>query len=253
MSRIDEDRQLARADRFHIQTPDGLREIDVYSEEGFRVLGALWARSGWHRRISYEVTWMGVPIIQLPEDVLMMQELICKIRPDVIIETGTAHGGAALFYASVLQLLGKGRVISIDVDIRKYNRLAIQAHPMSKRVVLIEGSSIDENVLAQVRNQVAPDETVLVALDSDHTYGHVRNELDQYSRLVTRGSYVVVFDGVLDSLSTAPGLKPGWKSKTPADAIRDFLAEHQEFAVDRYYNRLGVTYCPDGFLRREDV
>jgi cephalosporin hydroxylase len=238
-------------DAFQIHTPDGTREIKIYSEEGFRLLSNLWTRSGWQRKFSYEVTWLGIPIIQLPEDILMMQELIYKVRPDVIVETGTAHGGTAVFYASMLELLGKGHVISIDIEIRKYNRLAIQAHPMSKRITLIEGSSTDDDVLAQVHQLIRPQDAVLVALDSNHTYAHVHEEMEKYSELVTPGSYMVVFDGVMEILTDAPNGSPLWTTDSPAAAIRDFLAEHGEFQVDPCYNRLEVTYCPGGFLRRK--
>ncbi len=239
-------------DTFQVQLDDGTHDIDVYSDEGFRVLSELWTRSGWHRRVSYEGTWLGIPIIQLPEDILMMQELIFKLRPDVIVETGTAHGGTAVLYASMLELLGKGSVVSIDVEIRKYNRLAIQAHPMSKRISLIDGTSLDSSVVNDVRGRIDPGDSVLVSLDSNHTQAHVRQELELYSALVTPGSYVVVFDTVLETLRNAPDFKPEWNAGTPAAAVTEFLADHEEFEVDPYYNRLGVTYCLDGFLRRKD-
>lgn len=236
--------------KFHVQASDGMREIDIYSEEGFQILANLWTRSNWQRKLSYEVTWLGIPIIQLPEDILMMQELIYKVRPDVIVETGTAHGGTAIFYASMLELLGKGHVISIDIEIRKYNRLAIQAHPMSKRITLVEGDSVDDDVVAQVRQRIQPHDTVLVALDSNHTYGHVRQELEKYGPMVTPGSYLVVFDSIMEMLADAPNGKAGWATDNPAAAVRDFLAQHPEFEVDPYYNRLQVTYCVGGFLKR---
>lgn len=238
-------------DTLIVETDDRSRKIDIYSEEGFKLLTELWVKSAWQHKISYELTWLGIPIIQLPEDILMMQELIYKIRPDVIVEIGTAHGGTAIFYASMLELLGKGYVISIDIDIRQYNRLAMQAHPMSKRLTLIEGSSIEDNVLAQVRQLIHPQDAVLVALDSNHTYAHVCQELEKYSPLVTPGSYLVVFDGVMEMLADVPNGKPGWATDNPAAAMRDFLTKHPEFEVDCYYNRLGVTYCPSGFLWRK--
>jgi cephalosporin hydroxylase len=238
-------------DALMLETDEGSRKIDIYSEEGFGLLAELWVKSSWQYKISYELTWLGVPIIQLPEDILMMQELIYKVRPDIIVETGTAHGGSAVFYASMLELLGKGQVISIDVEIRKHNRLAIQSHPMSKRITLIEGSSTDEDVLAQVRQLIRSQDAVLVALDSNHTYAHVQEEMEKYSKLVTPESYMVVFDGVMEILTDAPSGSPAWATDSPAAALRDFLAKHEEFEVDPYYNRLGVTYCPDGFLRRK--
>ena len=234
-----------------VETPEGLRDVDLYSEEGFEILSDLWVRSGWQQRLSYRLTWMGVPIIQLPEDMVMMQEVIYKVRPDVVVETGTAHGGTALFYATMLELLGRGRVISIDVEIRQYNRLAIQAHPMSKRITLVEGNSIADPVVQKVREMIRPDETVLVALDSNHSHAHVRSELESYAPLVTPGSYAVVFDGVMERLTDAPSGKPEWASDNPARAIRDFLQTHPEFEVDPYPNRLLATYCPGGFLHRK--
>src|SRR5664279_4923652 len=137
---------------------DEEREIDIYSPEGFDVLANLWTRSGWQRRLSYEVSWLGIPIIQLPEDILVVQELVWKNRPDVIVESGVAHGGALILYASLLELLGRGRVIGVDIEIRKYNRLAIQSHPTSTRINLLEGSSTDPDTLAKVRRLIQPNE-----------------------------------------------------------------------------------------------
>lgn len=233
-----------------VQTPRGTVEVDIYTDLGFRVLSDLWTRSGWQRKLSYELTWLGIPIIQMPEDIMIMQELVHKVRPDVILETGTAHGGTAVFFASILELVGSGRLISIDVEIRTYNRLAIRAHPMSKRINLIEGSSTDDRVAKKVRDLIHPDETVLVVLDSNHTRDHVRKELENYSSLVTPGSFIVVFDGVMEMLTDAPNGKAAWESDNPAAAARDFLADHPEFEVDPYYNRLTVSYAPNGFLRR---
>lgn len=248
---MSEDRLRSLGNKIQVKLPDGIAEIDIYTEEGCQILSNLWTRSGWQRKISYELTWLGIPIIQLPEDILMMQELIYKVRPDTIIETGTAHGGTAIFYASILDLLGKGQVISIDIEIRKYNSLAIQSHPMSRRISLIEGSSTDETVVDRVRGMIGPSDKVLVALDSNHTYAHVRRELEKYGPLVTPGSYIVVFDGVMEMVSDAPNGSPEWATDNPTSAIRDFLAEHDEFEVDPYYNRMGVTYCQGGFLRRK--
>jgi cephalosporin hydroxylase len=234
-----------------VEGPEGQRDIDLYSAEGFELLSRLWVRSGWQQRLSYRLTWMGIPIIQLPEDLLMMQELIYKMRPQVIVETGTAHGGTAIFYASMLALLGQGRVISVDVEIRHYNRLAIHAHPLSERITLIEGSSVSDAVVADVRQMIRPREVVLVALDSNHSYAHVRAELEAYAPLVTPGSYLVVFDGIMDSVADAPNGRPEWTTDNPGRAVEDFLSHHPEFEIDRYYNRLLVTYCPAGFLRRK--
>lgn len=233
-----------------ISTPEGSKEVDIYSPEGYRLLTELWVKSAWQHRISYELTWLGIPIIQLPEDILMMQELVHKVRPDVIVETGVAHGGSAVLYASILELLRKGRVLSIDVEIRKYSRLAIQSHPLSSRITLLEGSSTDPAVLRHVREAVRPTEVVMVVLDSNHTYKHVREEMELYAPLVTPNSYLVVFDGVMEQLADVPAGSSEWIRDNPAAAMRDFLAVHPEFQIDGYYNRLGVTYCPSGFLKR---
>ncbi len=226
------------------------RELDAYSEEGFRVLSNLWMRSGWQAKYTYELAWLGIPVIQMPEDVLMMQEVIWKVRPDVIVECGVAHGGALVLYASVLELLGKGHVVGVDVEIRKYNRLAIESHPLSHRITLIEGDSVAEETLNEVRTHIRPGDTVLVALDSLHTRAHVQAELERYAPLVTPDSYVVVFDGVMRAVADAPNAGRGWEGDNPLEAVQKFLLENEEFEVDPLYGRLGVTYCPGGFLRR---
>lgn len=236
-----------------VRTSDGEREIDAYSEEGFRVLSELWTRSGWQQKFSYELTWLGIPIIQLPEDILIMQELLWKTRPDVVVECGVAHGGALVLYASILELIGKGRVVGVDVEIRKYNRLAIESHALGHRITLIEGDSLAAETVAAVSDLIRPGDKVLVALDSLHTRAHVAAELERYAPLVTPSSYVVVFDGVMPLVADAPNAGPDWDVDNPLEAVRDFLRTHDEFEIDPLYNRLGVTYCPSGFLRRRSA
>jgi cephalosporin hydroxylase len=236
--------------KIEVRSPDGPRELDIYTPEGFKALSNLFTRSGWQHKISYEPTWLGIPIIQTPEDIVMMQELLWKVRPDVVIECGVAHGGAVVLYASILDLIGKGRVIGVDVEIRKYNRLALQSHPLSRRFTLIEGSSVDDATARSVQDLIRPDEKVLVALDSNHTAAHVAKELNLYSRLVSPDSYLVVFDGVMQVLTDAPGGSPAWNDDNPWRAIQGFLEKNDDFEVDPYYNRLKVTHCPGGFLKR---
>jgi len=233
-----------------VRSPEGERDVDIYSEEGLAVLAELWTRAGWQHKLSYEVTWMGVPIIQIPEDILMVQELIWKLRPDVVVESGVAHGGALILYASLLELIGRGRVVGVDVEIRKYNRLAIQSHPMSSRITLIERSSVDDATLEEVRAMIEPDQTVLVMLDSNHSRAHVRQELELYAPLVSPGSYVIVFDSVMAMVHDAPNGQPSWVDDNPLAAVEDFLTVHPEFVQDRGYERLRATYCHGGFLRR---
>ncbi|MGQ0569474.1 MAG: cephalosporin hydroxylase family protein [Armatimonadota bacterium] len=232
-----------------VETGDERREVPVYSEEGFDILSDLWLRSGWQQRVSFRVTWMGIPIIQLPEDILAMQQVIFSVKPDVIVETGTAHGGTAVFYASMLDLQGKGRVISIDIEHREQTRLAIEAHPMGTRITLVEGNSVAPEVVAGIRGMIQPGERVLVALDSNHSRAHVKQELDAYSPLVAPDSYLVAFDGVMKILADAPDGRPEWATDNPLSAIQEFLAEHPEFEVDPQAS-FRVTHCPQGFLRR---
>jgi cephalosporin hydroxylase len=238
---------------FRVSTPHGERELDIYSEEGFRALSQLWTRSNWQNRLSYEVTWLGIPIIQLPEDMVVMQELIWKVRPDVIIESGVAHGGALMLYASILELLGRGRIIGVDIEIRKYNRLAIEAHPLSHRIQLIESDSLSNEAIEAVRGSIRPGDRVMVALDSKHTREHVKGELERYGPLVTPGSYLVVFDGVMALVADAPAAGEGWDQDNPLEAVREFVEENDSFEVDRSYERLAVTYCQGGFLRRREA
>lgn len=226
------------------------RTVDMYSREGLALLAGLWTKLSAEYRLMYEPSWMGIPIIQIPDDILMMQELVWKVRPDVIVECGVAHGGSAVFYASLCALVGKGRVIGVDVEIRKYNRVAIEAHPMAGRIELMESSSIEPSTVAAIRDRVAGAEVVLVVLDSDHSRDHVRAELDAYAPMVTPGSYIVAMDGAQGLVSDIPRGKREWRDDNPLPAIEAFLREHREFVVDPHYTRLLVTANPNGYLRR---
>ena len=194
----------------------------------------------------------GDPDHPAPEDIVIVQELIWRVRPEVIVECGVAHGGALVLYASVLDLLGRGRVIGVDVEIRKYNRLAIESHPLAKRIMLIEGSSTEAAIVDSVRDSIEAGQRHPAMLDSNHTRDHVRSELELYSPLVSPGSYLVVFDGVMPTVADAPNGQPAWLDDNPLEAVRDFLATHPEFVADPAPERLGVTYCRGGFLRRLD-
>ena len=199
--------------------------VDLYSPEGMKLVTELWLKSSFHHRLMYEPTWLGVPIIQYPSDMVMLQELIWKLRPDVIIETGVAHGGSAVFYASILELLGKGKVIGVDIDIRKYNDLVIKSHPVSRRIELIEGNSINPDVIRVIRNRVRTKGEVLVVLDSCHSFEHVFSELKIYSEFISPGGYIVVMDGVQKLLFDTPSGKREWQHDNPLAAIKKFLAE----------------------------
>lgn len=224
--------------------------VDVYSQEGLDLLSNLWIKSAAQHRLMYEPTWLGRPVIQFSTDIVMIQELLWKIQPDVVVETGVAHGGSLVLSASVLELIGKGKVIGIDIEIRPHNRTAIEAHPLKHRIELIEGSSVAEETLDAVKKAVGNAKSVLVFLDSNHTESHVREELELYAPLVTPGSYIVAHDGAQAWVWDIPNGKPEWKDDHPLNAIHKFLKSHPEFTIDPHWTRLGITSSPDGFLKR---
>ncbi|HUY13367.1 MAG TPA: CmcI family methyltransferase [Terriglobia bacterium] len=227
------------------------RVLPLYSEEAFREISRLWVNIGWALKYSYGFTWLGRPIIQLPEDMLRIQEVIYRIKPDVILETGVAHGGSLIFYASLCKAMEKGRVIGVDIEIRPHNRKALEEHILGKRITLIEGSSIAPETAQQVRGLIAPGEKAMVILDSNHSKDHVRKELDLYGPLVSPGGYIVAADGIMEDLADVPGGRPEWVADNPRAAIREFLACHPEFEVNSEPTRLGITYWPDAYLRRK--
>lgn len=203
-------------------------------------------------RYSYNFTWLGRPIIQYPQDILALQEIIWQTKPQVIIETGIAHGGSLIFYASMLELIGgKGRVLGIDVDIRPHNRKAIEQHSLAKRISMLEGSSVDEATLQNVRRFIGAGAPVLVALDSNHTHEHVLNELRLYAPLVTKGSYLVVYDTVIEDMPPEyfPN-RPWGPGNNPKTAVREFLKTTDRFVIDREMeSKLVLTVAPDGYLK----
>ncbi|MFN8707388.1 MAG: cephalosporin hydroxylase family protein [Phycisphaerae bacterium] len=231
--------------------------LDLYSDEAFRVLSDLWLKVGWNQKYTYTYSWLGVPVIQLPEDVMRYQEAVFSLKPDVIIETGVAHGGSAILSASLCKLIGKGRVIAIDIEIRPHNRKRIEAHPLFDLITLIEGSSTAPEVVAQVRSLIKPGETVMVVLDSDHSYGHVMSELQSYAPLVTPGSWIIATDGVMRDLEDVPRGKIGWRTDNPANAANDFAKANPSFRLQEPawpFNEStlkgNITHWPDAWLRR---
>ena len=225
--------------------------------EAFALISQVWLKAGWINKHIYSFTWMGRPVIQLPEDLLRIQELIYSIKPDVIIETGVAHGGALIFYASLCKLMEKGRVIGIDVEIRPHNRKAIEAHQLFPLITLIEGSSIDEAVVNEVKSLVRPGERVLVLLDSRHTKEHVLAELEAYSPLVNVSSYIVAMDGIMEQLAGAPRTQPDWIWNNPKRAALEFVEGNADFTIEEpsfLFNEGNVservTHWPCGFIKR---
>jgi cephalosporin hydroxylase len=215
-------------------------------------LGVTLMRETGPYQYTYNFTWMGLPIIQFPQDIVAMQEILWRVRPDLIIETGIARGGSLVFYASVLELIGgPGHVLGIDIDIRAANRAAIESHPMAKRISIIQGSSIDDGTAAQVRTFAAKYRRVLVALDSNHTHAHVRRELELYSPLVRAGSYLVVFDTSIEDqpMVNYPD-RPWGKGNNPKTAVYEFLQSNTRFAIDNAVDhKLLLTVARDGYLR----
>jgi len=203
---------------------------------------------------SYLWTWMGVPIIQLPADTMATQEVIWATKPDIIIETGVARGGSVIFMASLLEVIGKGKVVGVDIDIRAHNRLAIESNPMTKRITLIEGDSVDPEVLRQVRAEIPEGARVMVVLDSDHSRDHVLAECRAYGDLVTPGCYMVVADtlvGHMDEDKTSRKRSQLWyKGNEPLSALNDYMAENDRFEVDEALNgKLVLSSSPGGYLR----
>ncbi len=203
---------------------------------------------------SYHFRWLGLPIIQFPQDIVGLQEIIWEIKPDLIIETGIARGGSLIFSASMLQLIGKGSVLGIDVDIRKENKEKILKHPLNKRIKMIEGSSIDKAVINKVNKIAKNKKKILVILDSNHTHDHVLSELKAYSKLVKKGGYLIVFDTVIEDIPKKYSKKlinGNWSKKdNPKTAVHEFLKINKRFKIDEdVENKLLITVAPDGFLK----
>ncbi len=206
-------------------------------------------------RYSYLWSWMGVPIIQMPADIVALQEIVWRSKPDVIIETGVARGGSLIFFSSLLALLGGGKVIGVDIEIRPHNRDTIEKHPMSNRITLIEGSSIAPETLLQVREEISPDAKVMVVLDSDHSKDHVFEELKAYAPLVSEEQYLVVADTVLGFLTKAQTpldrSQVWYPGNEPYAALKEFLSTNSDFESDLETNgKLIVGSSPGGYLRR---
>ena len=227
-------------------------------DEGFIDRSRAWLEESMRKSYVYNFSWLGRPIIQSPVDILAMQEIIWQVKPELIIETGIAHGGSLVFYASMLELNAAcgsspdAEVLGIDIDIRAHNRQAIEAHPLAKRISMIEGSSTAPEVIAQVKARAAGKQRVLVCLDSNHTHQHVMAELAAYAMLASVGSYCVVFDTFVEDV---PGDvfpdRPWGPGNNPKTAVWDYLKTHPEFEVDRQVDRkLLISAAPDGYLKR---
>jgi cephalosporin hydroxylase len=240
-----------------IDAGSGVQRFPLASAEAFTILSRAWLRGGWDTKYVYSFTWMGRPIIQLPEDMIRIQEIVYRVKPDVLIESGIAHGGSLVFYASLFKAMGRGRVIGIDLELRPHNRSAIERHELFPLIELVEGDSIDPDIVARVKSMVRSSERVLVVLDSRHTRAHVLAELRSYARLVSPGSYIVATDGIMGDLVGAPRSAADWGWNNPKEAAAEFVRESTEFVLEEPlfpFNeglvRERVTYWPGAFLRR---
>lgn len=255
MITIDEARGTVR-----IQNAQGDRTWPMASQEAFEAVAGAYLRAGWDTKYVYTFSWMGRPIIQLPDDMVRMQEVIWALKPDAIVETGVAHGGSLIFYASLLKAMGleQSKVIGIDIEIRPHNRKAIEAHPLFSMISLVEGSSVAPEIVAEAARLTSGARKVLVILDSNHTRDHVLAELEAYAPMVSVGSYIVATDGIMKDVVGAPRTRPEWITDNPYTAACDFAAAHPEFKQgqppwpfdESAGLKCNVTYWPGAWLQR---
>jgi cephalosporin hydroxylase len=236
---------------------DETKRFDLSTSEAFDLVAKAYLRAGWDSKYVYSFTWMGRPIIQLPDDMVRAQELIYAVKPDVLVEVGVAHGGSLIFYASLMQAMGKGRVVGVDIEIRPHNRRAIESHEMSGRISLIEGNSVEEGTVEAVRALIKEGDIVMVFLDGKHTYGHVLRELELYAPMVTKGSYILAMDGIQQDLVGAPRSQSDWSHNNSAAAAESFVKENPQFVIKEPGPRFNegkitkfVTYWPGAYLLR---
>ena len=227
------------------------RDIPLYSQEAFELISKEWVLVGWAMQYYTTFRWLGLPILQLPDDLLRLQEVIASLRPDVIIETGVNQGGSILFHATLCEAMGNGRVVGIDIHIGEETRRALTSHALARRIHLIEGDSAAQPTAEVARRLIPEGASVMVILDSDHSKSHVARELETYAPLVTRGSCIVVTDGIMHDLAGVPGGQPSWVDDNPAAAAREFAAAHPEFEARQPGWPRNVTYFPDAWLWRK--
>lgn len=231
--------------------------IPLYSKKAFELISDEWLKVGWSQKYPYTFSWMGRPVIQLPEDMIRIQEVIYQVKPDLIIETGVAHGGSLVYYASLFKSMGKGRVIGVDIEIRPHNRKAIESHELIEYITLIEGSSTAPDIVNKVKSMIKHGEKVLVILDSNHTKQHVADELQAYCDFVTKDSYIVATDGSMKDLYDVPRGSADWVWNHPTAAAAEFVEQHPEFVLEQPawpFNESklteNITHWPGAWLRR---
>jgi cephalosporin hydroxylase len=240
-----------------VEDRNGRRSFPMASKEAFAIASKAWLRCGWDVKHIYTFSWLGRPMIQLPEDMIRVQELIWNLRPDVIIETGVAHGGSLVFTASLCQLMGHGRVIGIEKGLFPQNKKALSEHPLSSRFEIVEGSSTDPKVVSQVHGMISSGERVFAMFDSNHSRQHVLDELESYKDLIPAGSFMIACDGIMKDVVGGPRTAPDWADNNPTSAAREFVKRHENFEIfhpsftynDGHIDE-PVTYWPDGIVRR---
>jgi len=241
---------MAPADNFEAEKREYIRKLG--EDQNLVALSRKWMTDASVHKYSYNFTWLGRPIIQFPQDIIAMQEIVWQVKPDLVIETGIARGGSLIFYASILELIGgKGIVLGIDVDIREHNKKAIVSHQLSKRIRMFQGSSIDVGAVQAARELAKTRGNVLVVLDSNHTHDHVLRELELYSPLVTKGSYLVVFDTIIEEMPEGfyPD-RPWGRGNNPLTAVCEFLKTTDRFVVDKEIeSKLLITVARNGYLK----
>jgi len=248
--KADRQSDLAAIGRFEKERAESIQKLGGAAE--LKELSRQWVADVSKHKYSYNFSWLGRPFIQFPQDILAMQEIIWQVKPDLIIETGIAHGGGLIYYSSILELMGgDGQVLGIDIDIREHNRVEIEKHPMFKRITMIEGSSADADVVNQVYERAGGKQQVLVVLDSLHTHDHVLKEMEAYSPLVRKGGYLVVFDTVIQDMPAGYFSDRPWdKGNNPKTAVWEFLRRNDRFMIDKdIANKLLTTAAPDGYLK----
>lgn len=250
---IDTDRAI-----LNVADHGATRELPLYSKEAFEAISDQWLRVGWALGQYFTFSWMGLPVLQLPEDLVRLQEVIAELQPDVIVETGVFGGGSMLFHATICEALGKGRIVGVDKHIPSETREAVMRHRLSHRITLIEGDSAAPVIVTQVAHTIPDAATVMVLLDSDHSKAHVARELEAYAPFVTPGSCIVAADGVISCLAGVPGGDPAWVHDNATEAAREFAARHPEFELREPKWRVNgssldraITYWPGGWLWRK--
>ncbi len=245
---------------FGVSTEDGARTIPFDSDEAAALAAHLWKQVGWDNKFVYSFSWHGRPIIQVPDDLVRMQEAFFEVGPDVVIEVGVAHGGSAVFFAGLCAAQERGEVIAVELELRQHNREALDAHPLRKFITFVEGNSIGGEVVDRVTELAANKERVMVFLDGNHTRDHVAAELELYAPLVSPGSWLIVADGIMSELAGAPRTQPDWDVDNPVSAIHEFLSRHPEFELvgpprpfDESTHAPTATYFIDGWLKRKSA